>query len=401
MARLAKKIFLLVSLLVFTLSIWGPQISLAITQEECLEKVGKEDLNYDDLKECDKILNELLGETTTQKRTLQNEISRFNTAIAITTNKIYTTIKEIEELEKEIASLGGKIAKLDISLDQLSEILIKRIGETYKKGKIDSLALLLSSEDFSEFISRFKYLRVMQLHDRNLMIQMETVRTNYADQKTLKEEKQDALELAKKKLESEKVLLAQQKADKEKFLEVTQNNERRYQQLLAVTRAELEAIQSIIAGKGEETEVGGVNQGDQVATIIAGASACSTGTHLHFEIRENGDVRDPFAYLKSVNLIDDSGGDSHNATGSWEWPLDEPIKFNQGFGSNTWFINSGLSWYSFHTGIDIVSNNLKVKSVKQGTLYRGAIACGGGTLRYVRVDHNDSEIDTYYLHVNY
>ena len=148
--------------------------------------------------------------------------------------------------EQTLLQESAPLIEMPKPLDQLSEILIKRIGETYKKGKIDSLALLFSSEDFSEFISRYKYLRVMQLHDRKLMIQMETVRTNYADQKTLKEEKQEALEFAKKKLESEKALLAQQKVDKERFLEVTQNNERRYQELLAVTRAELEAIQSII-----------------------------------------------------------------------------------------------------------------------------------------------------------
>ncbi len=401
MARLKKIIYFLVSLLILVLVVFYPRISLAITTEECLQKVGREGLSLDDLKQCDEILNDLLEKATAEKRTLETEISRFNTAIAITTNKIYATIKEIEKLEKQIASLGGKIYRLDISLDQLSEVLIERIGETYKKGKIDPLVLFFSSEDFSQFIRRYKYLRVMQLHDRKLMVQMETARTNYEDQKTLKEETQAELELAKKKLESEKVLLNQQKADRERLLEITQNNEKRYQDLLAATRAEIEAIQQIIAGKGDETEVGTVNQGDQIATIISGASVCSTGTHLHFEIRENGDVRNPFSYLKIIDLIDDSGGDPHQGTGDWEWPLEGSIKFNQGFGTDTAAIRARIVWYSFHTGIDIVSDNRRVKAVKKGTLFRGAIGCGGGTLRYVRVDHNDSEIDTYYVHVNY
>jgi len=375
--------------------------SLAITQEECEQGLGKGDLTPEQLRDCESILDKLYRETSKQKTTLQTEIKRFNTAIAITVTKIVTTTTEIGQLEKEIESLSNKIGRLDISLDQLSEILIKRIAETYKKGKIDPVALLLSSDNFPDFVARFKYLRVIQLHDRKLMIQMETARTNYEDQKTVKEEKQEQLEAAKKKLESQKVLLARQKTDKERLLEITQNNEKRYQELLAITRAEIEAIQSIIAGRGEETEAGKVGQGQRVASIITGASACSTGTHLHFEIRENDDVRNPFSYLKNIDLIDDSGGDSYTGTGDWEWPLNQPIKFNQGFGSDTAAIRARIVWYNFHTGIDVASGDLVVKAVKPGTLYQGAIGCGGGTLRYVRVDHDDSSFDTYYLHVNY
>ena len=56
-----------------------------------------------------------------------------------------------------------------------------------------------------------------------------------------------------------------------------------------------------------------------------------------------------------------------------------------------------------HTGLDMVNNDKDwtVKAVKPGTLYRGAIACGKGTLRYVRVKHDSEGYDTYYLHVNY
>ncbi|PJC28220.1 hypothetical protein CO054_01310 [Candidatus Shapirobacteria bacterium CG_4_9_14_0_2_um_filter_39_11] len=381
--------------------IFFSSISLAITAEECEIKIGKGQLELKDAQDCEAIFNQLYQQAGEQRRSLRSEITKFNATIAITTTRIYATIGQIEALEKEIAALTAKIGRLDISLDQISQILIKRITETYKKGKIETFSLFLSSKSFSEFTSRYKYLKVMQLHDRKLMVQMESVRTSFEDQKTLKEKKQDELEAAKKKLESQKILLARQKVDKENLLRLTQNNELRYQQLLAASRAEVEAIQGIIAGRGQETEVGKVNQGNNIATIITGFSACSTGTHLHFQIAEGSDVKNPFSYLKNINLIDDSGGDAHNATGDWDWPLNEPIRLTQGFGSDTSAIRSRIVWYDFHTGIDVVSDDRAIKAVKPGTLYRGSIACGGGTLRYVRVDHDDSGIDTYYLHVNY
>lgn len=387
--------------LFFSFAFLFSHFSYGISLEDCEKKVGKGELSLEELNECDSRFGNVLKEVGTQRRSLESEVKRFNTAIIITTTRILATIKEIENLEKEIASLTSKIGRLDLSLDQLSEILAKRIAETYKKGKIDFVSLFLSSQNFSDFVSRFKYLRVVQLHDRSLMIQMETARTSFEDQKTLKEQKQEELETAKKKLESQKILLTQQKEDKDRLLKETQANESRYQNFLAASRAEIEAIQGIIAGKGEETEAGKINQGDRIATIILGASACSTGTHLHFQIAEGNNVKNPFDYLRNINLEDESGGDPHNGSGNWDWSLNEPIKFNQGFGPNTSAIRARIVWYDFHTGIDITSDDRIVKAVKSGTLYRGAIGCGGGTLRYVRVDHDDSNIDTYYLHVNY
>ena len=87
--------------------------------------------------------------------------------------------------------------------------------------------------------------------------------------------------------------------------------------------------------------------------------------------------------------------------GSWNWPIDDPIRITQEYGETLW-TRRGDVHYSFHTGIDMFSDSsLLVKAVKEGKLYRGSISCGGGTLTYVKVDHKDSDIDTYYLHVNY
>jgi len=352
--------------------------SLAINEQECEERLGH--LSSEEARDCELLWDKLYQETSVQKRTLQVEINRFGMAIKITANKIFQTANEIGELEDQIKNLSTKIGRLDLSLDQVSALLIKRITETYKQGQIDYLALFLSSSDFSEFIARFKYLKIIQLNDRKLMLQMEIVKTNYEDQRNIKEEKQTELEAAQKKFQAQKNLLAQQKGDQEKLLAVTQNNELRYQKFLEATRAEIEAIQNIIAGRGEETEAGEVGQGAVIASIISGASACSTGTHLHFEVREGETVKNPFDFLKNIDLTDDSGGDPYGGRGDWDWPLNQPVKFNQGFGSDTSAIRSRIVWYNFHTGIDISSNDRLVKTAKPGVLYQGAIACGGGTL---------------------
>ncbi|HUV42589.1 MAG TPA: hypothetical protein VMY36_01640 [Patescibacteria group bacterium] len=410
MLSIPKKYFFLLIALIVSLFLSTPVVNAKITDEECQRDL---ETGRKHLEECIDVWNKLSSQKAEAITTLKTELSRFDASIALATAQIYTTVAEIEKIEEEVGALSTKIGYLDVSLDQLSQILVKRIAETYKKGKIDSFALLLSSRNFSDFVGRYKYLRVIQLHDRKLMLQMETVRTNYADQKTVKEEKQAELEAAKEKLESQKNILAQQKADRQRLLAATQNDEKLYQQLISSARAELIAIQGILAGQGKEIEAGHVSEGQKIATILKwgedDSSSCnSSGAHLHFMVAENGNTHNPFKYLNnSISYENCSGsecnsgdGDPFNPSGSWTWPINSPIKFNQGYG-DTWAIHH--TWvgriYSFHDGIDIVSNSSsEVKAVKAGKLYQGVYGVGC-SLTYVRVDHDDSNLDTLYLHV--
>jgi hypothetical protein len=262
----------------------------------------------------------------------------------------------------------------------------------------------LSSNGFADFYRRWKYLRVVQLNDRRTLLALEQARANYDLVKQEKKEKQQQLETLKRQLDSQRAALVRQKKDKEYLLEVTKNNEKRYQRLLSQALAELEAIQKAVAGKGRETKVGEVRKGEQIATIIVGASPCSTGTHLHFEVQQSGSHKNPANFLKPISLNYDYDtnkiAEFINPTGSWEWPLNPPIYVHQIYGETTWIRILGLH-YKFHTGIDISSDDLVVKSVADGTLYNGSIKCCGGYLRYVRVQHKASDLSTFYLHVNY
>ena len=392
----------------FPVDVWG------ITQQDCEMRAEKNELdllNEDDLKACVNFFNQSRQSRTSQRLTLESELNNLNKAILITSTNILVTTREIDNLEKEITSLTSKIGQLDVSLDQLSEILAERIAETYKKGKVDFVNLFLSSQNFADFISRFKYLKVVQLHDRSLMLQMETARTNFDDQKTLKEQKQQELEVAKKKNESLKITLDQQKKAKELLLKETQNSERRYQQLINQAIAEQIAIKGILAGQGSCSEVTDVSEGQRIASLIQGSSCNSSGTHLHFMVVQDNNTQNPFNYLKGgVDYKNCSGSscggadcDPFNPSGGWNWPIDGQITLNQGYGK-TWAIDH--TWvgrvYQFHNGIDIIGSSLEVKAVKSGKLSRcvfvGSSSC---SLPYVKVDHTEGNLETLYLHVNY
>ena len=256
--------------------------------------------------------------------------------------------------------------------------------------------ILFTSSDLENAVSRFFYLKKAQEADRDLILKLQSAQNNY------KKEKLDQEDL-QKKLESKRLELDRQRKAKANLLELTKNDEKRYQQLLAAALAEIEAIQAIIAGKGTETEVGLVQVGDRIASIIPGASVCSSGGHLHFEVVKDGLHQNPSSFLSPKNVIWDNWPDSSfSFTGGWSWPINDPVRITQGYGMTHYAANLRYYGGAPHTGIDMVNNNddYTVKAAVVGTLYRGSIGCRGGTLKYVHIKQNDS-FDTYYLHVNY
>jgi len=345
-----------------------------------------------------------IKESQGQQKTLASTISYLDNKIALTRSEVEQTTIEISRLEKDVATLSVKIGRLDESLTDVSKLLVHRVGAIYKRSYIKPFYLFFSSGGFSEFFEKNKYLKVAQQNDKKLLLEMQESKDTFEAQKDLKEVKQEELEEKRALLDQQKAALGGQIQSKQKLLSVTQNDERKYQSLLATARAEMAAIRSILAGYGKEEEKGQVNEGSKIATIIPGSSTCSTGAHLHFEVSNNKVNANPASYLKSKDVDWDLCGwwpdcDSSFAfLGSWNWPINGKPRITQGFGM-TGYAKTGAYSGGQHTGIDMISSDLTVKAVKTGTLYQGSIACGGGTLTYAKMKHQDSNIDTYYLHV--
>lgn len=360
------------------------------------------DEDLDQKKEEIEQLKDKLQEVQGQKQTLASTINYLDNKIQLTQAQIAETQAQLRLLHRQIIDLTGKISILDASLDEVSQLLVNRVNQTYKRSRIHPIFAVLASHDMSSMLKRYKYLQMVQENDREVLYQMEATRADFDNQKALKEAKQEELDTLNAQLENQQTSLAQQQQDKQALLEITRNDEKRFQSELAQKLAELEAIQSIIAGKGDETEVGGVDQGEVIAQVIPGASTCSSGAHLHFEVARDSTHRNPANYLENKSVVWDNGPDApFPFTGDWDWPLNSPVRITQGYGMT--FYAATMRYYNGapHTGIDMVNNrDYSVKAVKDGTLFRGAIACGGGTLRYVRVEH-DQDLSTYYLHVNY
>ncbi len=350
-----------------------------------------------DCSKCVEYLTNKKNEAAGKAKSLSTEISAMNSQISLTEARIKATEQLIKEIEKDIEIAQGKISELETDIDRASRLLIERIAAVYQVGNMEPWQIFLTSSSIEDVFNRLKYLRLVQIADKKKVYAAEQAKTDYNNQKQIFEDKEQEAQVQSKKLEDYNKQLEDEKAGKQQLLQVTRNDEARYQRLVSEARAE----RAIVLGGGKEVYLREVNEGDTIGSIISGSSGCSSGTHLHLSIYQGTSMRDPSEFLSpksfSYSYTESQHGyyGSINPRGSYPWPINDPITINQGFGSHGFarqFYPSGI-----HDGIDM-AGGMAVKAVRPGKLYEGSYSCSNGPLTYAKVVHDDGLI-SWYLHI--
>jgi peptidoglycan hydrolase CwlO-like protein len=185
-----------------------------------------------------------------QQQTLSSQITVINSQIEITKLNIESTEQKLGRLTDDIASVSGKIDRLEESLQEVSNILANRIVKTYTAGRTDPLIYLLGAGNFQDLLDRLDYLRIVQKHDKNLMYEMASSRKNYNDQKSLLVDRKAEVETLSKQLKDYRASLDAQNRTKQKLLADTQGDEARYSQLLSQAKAQLASFSGFIDSQG-------------------------------------------------------------------------------------------------------------------------------------------------------
>lgn len=244
--RLPNKVFICILLIGFTFGALNPP---SVFAKVCGEKGDNAQEVNEIVSDCNRKLQELSG----QKQTLTTALNTLNIQINLIQAQIFKTEKDLGVLADEIAALGIKIGQIDQSLGHLSEVMVVRVRETYKQSYLEPVYLLFSANGFPDFINRIKYVRSVQNHDKNVFVAMEQIKLNYDTQKNVKEDKQAEVESLKLKLNKQKSSLASRQLEKQKLLELTRNDEKKYQDLLQEALRQQQAFKKYVTSQGGAT----------------------------------------------------------------------------------------------------------------------------------------------------
>lgn len=382
----------------------------SLTATECTQEAINEARSNNDQTKLKDIENACLAKKTSsheQVNTLAGQIQQMNTQIYLTSLQISETEVNIKKTTEEINKLSSRIEGLDTSLNYLSKMLIGRITQGYKKNNISFLTILLDSNNAFDLFNRAKYMKTAQENNQKLLVQVQTTKLNFEEQKKLREEKKKELDDLQKTLARQKTDLDNQKQQKQLLLTQTENDEQKYQRLLADAQRELSQIQQAATILQDATPVD-LKRGEIIGT--QGNSGYSFGDHLHYGVYNYSSINqistgnwyysnwvDPSEVLSSKTIKWETGCElPSNRTvgnGNFEWPM-EPSAISQGSGftcySNTYYKGNPHPAWDMWGPI-----GTSIKASEEGKAYfcRNCLGDGGNG---VFIFHNNGKMTLYW-----
>lgn len=288
------------------------------------------------------------------------------------------------ELQLEINRSQLVKEKLDLQIAQTQERLLvhqqafgNTIVDIYIADRVTPLELLASSRTVGDFIDRQEYRSALR---GQLQVTINAIEAAKEELETKRNEVQETLA----QLNSQKEQLETQRANQARLLRRTEGQEARYRELVATAQNErdaaLQALDNLQIDDMPVQAEGAIEAGEGVGRV--GSTGFSTGPHLHFEVRVNGQVVDPGPYL---------------ARDGWLQPAGDPV--TQGFGNPS-------SWYTsgFHPGIDYAPPaGSPVRAAASGTLFRGCTSevlnVPGNAYGYMAIIDHGGGITSVYGHM--
>lgn len=177
-----KKIisFTLVFTVVLTLIFSATAPALAetdeFTQEDAasLESAQKK---LDEINERQKELSSDLKKYSSQKDSEVKAKQTLEQKISATEEKISTIEWVLENLDERLQEKNAELEYTQLEYDAYYEKYVARIRENYEMGTATYLEVLLMSENFSDMLTRYDYIRDMMDYDKQLL---ETMQENIA-----------------------------------------------------------------------------------------------------------------------------------------------------------------------------------------------------------------------------
>ncbi len=351
--------------------------------------------------DTDKRIEELkakVAELQGTANTLTKEITIRNNQIAMISLRIESMRSAISKLTAEADQLAGEIDRIETLLTRRTELVLKRIPESYMRSSASQFGMIFFSRDFNDFIAKVEYISLVQKQDTHLMLQLKATQNNFEERKNLREEKKIEKQTLQTQLEAESLELERTQKEKQHLLDQTRSSEAVYQQLLSQALAERQALERALV---EGVQIGPIKKGDPIALVgNTGYPGCSTGQHLHFEVRNNNVWTDPSQYLQNKTVNDEQNGGTWNVgSGSWDWPIADTVRITQHYGKTPYSWRYAYSG-GMHTGFDMISTSGDIiRAPSDGTLYSSSQACGSGSIIKIKyIDHGGGLV-SFFLHV--
>lgn len=115
------------------------------------------------------LINQDLNKLKIEKASLESQVNNINSNIRKILNKIYENEIQLMEIKQQKAENEKELNKVRFKIEKNTQLLKKRLEIMYKMGDAQKVEVLLSSENFNDFLSRNKMMAAITKNDKELI----------------------------------------------------------------------------------------------------------------------------------------------------------------------------------------------------------------------------------------
>ena len=359
-----------------------------------------------------------------QSSAFKNKISSVQSQINSTKQQKASNQSEIQELDRQLASVQAEITQLNTKIQETTanlnksqqelkeaiatreahyNTLKKRIRVMYEYGNSGYLEALLSSDNFSDFITRLEYTNKLVEYDNKVLKDYthseEVIATNV---KTIAKDKKQIEDMKAEQAKKQQIL-DNNIARKNQIVKQLDSNQSTYEAQIADLQQQDANVQALIQKAEAEAKAreaaAAKAKADAAAKAKAAAQAAKAKSSSSSRTKSSTRSKSSRYNTGSSNT---SGGSSsatvYSSNGKhYQYPIPayNGYKPNSGYGYRSSPIAGGTE---FHTGVDLKATlNTDVIAAESGTvIYAG---WRGGYGKCVIIDHGGG-YSTLYAHNN-
>jgi len=215
--------------------------------------------NINRIEEERKATEQKLAELKEKREDAESYIAALDEEIRAVMDEVALMTEERFAVMQQIEAVSDKLAEAEDAAKEQYEKMKLRIRYMYERGETEYLELLLTSENFTDFLGRTEYISQISEYDRTMLTQYQKTidEINASKTELLKQKAElEIKETSLKAKEASLVLLAEAKADEldelQDEIDHTDHLIVDYDQALAAEEAELLKIQKEIERLEEE-----------------------------------------------------------------------------------------------------------------------------------------------------
>lgn len=186
----------------------------------------------EDLQQKQEAYSVALKEKQAEKADLTNQLAILDNQIAEQQLQIESLQVDVDRTNLEIKKTNLEIIDKQEQMDKAKEHVAVVLKLLYKQDRANALEILLMNNSFSEFMNQVKYLEDVNGELSDSLTALQSYKDQLDKQKTALEEKTKELAKLMTDMTEKKVVLDEQKNNKNIVLEQTKNSEQEYQNLI-------------------------------------------------------------------------------------------------------------------------------------------------------------------------